>query len=245
MTLDKARDIVQDASYFGTMMVHTGLADGMVSGAVHTTAHTIRPAFEIIKTQPGSRSSRACSSWCWPTGCWSTATARSSPIRTPSSSPTSRSPRPRTAAAVRRRARGWRCCRYSTGESGSGADVEKVRAATELVRERGPSCWWRGRSSTTRPRTRRSAARSCRARAVAGRATVFIFPDLNTGNNTYKAVQRSAGRGRDRAGAAGAAQAGQRPVARRAGAGHRQHRRDHGDPGPAATRQPSVTAEPA
>ena len=82
---------------------------------------------------------------------------------------------------------------YSTGESGTGADVDKVREATELVRSATRSYWSRDRSSTTPPSSRRSRPPRCATRKVAGRATVLIFPDLNTGNNTYKAVQRSAG----------------------------------------------------
>ena len=120
---------------------------------------------------------------------------------------------------------------YSTGTSGTGADVDKVRAATELVRERQPDLLVEGPIQYDAAVEPTSAAAKMPDSKVAGRATVLIFPDLNTGNNTYKAVQRSAGADRDRPGAAGAEQAGQRPVPRRAGRGHRQHRRDHRDPG--------------
>ena len=122
---------------------------------------------------------------------------------------------------------------YSTGESGRGQRRgQGPRGHRAGPRARARTCPSRARSSTTRPWTPAVAATKLPGSAVAGRATVFIFPDLNTGNNTYKAVQRSRRRGRRRAGPAGAAQAGQRPVPRRAGAGHRQHRGDHGDPGP-------------
>ena len=192
VTLEQARDTVQDVSYFGTMMVALGLADGMVSGAVHTTAHTIRPAFEIIKTRPGvdvvssvflmALADRVlvygdCAIVPMPTSeqladiaISSAATAEQFGIE------------PRVAMLS-----------YSTGESGSGEDVEKVRRATELVRERAPELAVEG------PIQYDAAADAAVARTklpesdVAGRATVFIFPDLNTGNNTYKAVQRSAG----------------------------------------------------
>ncbi|MFK4760465.1 phosphate acetyltransferase [Microbacterium sp. ZW T5_45] len=192
ITLAQAADTVTDVSYFGTMMVHLGLADGMVSGAAHTTAHTIRPSFEIIKTKPGvnvvssvflmALADRVlvygdCAVIPDPTSeqladiaISSAATARQFGID------------PRVAMLS-----------YSTGESGSGADVDKVRAATALVHERAPELLVEG------PIQYDAAADAAVAKAklpgseVAGRATVFVFPDLNTGNNTYKAVQRSAG----------------------------------------------------
>lgn len=192
VTYAQAADTVTDVSYFGTLMVHLGLADGMVSGAAHTTAHTIRPAFEIIKTAPGvsvvssvflmALADRVlvygdCAVIPDPTSeqladiaVSSAATAEQFGIE------------PRVAMLS-----------YSTGESGTGADVEKVRAATALVRERAPELLVEG------PIQYDAAADAAVARAkmpgseVAGRATVFVFPDLNTGNNTYKAVQRSAG----------------------------------------------------
>ncbi|WP_406249268.1 phosphate acetyltransferase [Microbacterium sp. M] len=192
VTLAQAADTVTDVSYFGTMMVHLGLADGMVSGAAHTTAHTIRPSFEIIKTRPGvdvvssvflmALADRVlvygdCAVIPDPTSVQladiaisSAQTARQFGID------------PRVAMLS-----------YSTGESGSGADVDKVREATALVRERAPELLVEG------PIQYDAAADAAVAKAklpesdVAGRATVFVFPDLNTGNNTYKAVQRSAG----------------------------------------------------
>ncbi|MFF2272360.1 phosphate acetyltransferase [Agromyces sp. NPDC058136] len=192
VTLEQARERVQDVSYFGTMMVELGYADGMVSGAAHTTAHTIRPSFEIIKTKPGvevvssvflmALADRVlvygdCAIVPDPTAeqladiaISSAATAAQFGIE------------PRIAMLS-----------YSTGESGAGADVDKVRRATELVRERAPELAVEG------PIQYDAAADAAVARTklpdsdVAGRATVFVFPDLNTGNNTYKAVQRSAG----------------------------------------------------
>ncbi|MGO1306598.1 MAG: phosphate acetyltransferase [Microbacterium gubbeenense] len=192
MTYDKAADLVTDPSYFGTMMVHMGDADGMVSGAAHTTAHTIRPSFEIIKTRPDvsvvssvflmALADRVlvygdCAVIPDPTSeqladiaISSAETARRFGIE------------PRVAMLS-----------YSTGSSGTGADVEKVREATALARERSPELPLEG------PIQYDAAADAAVARAkmpdsaVAGKATVFIFPDLNTGNNTYKAVQRSAG----------------------------------------------------
>ncbi|KRB38793.1 phosphate acetyltransferase [Microbacterium sp. Root180] len=192
VTLAQAADTVTDVSYFGTMMVHLGLADGMVSGAAHTTAHTIRPAFEIIKTKPGvsvvssvflmALADRVlvygdCAVIPDPTSeqladiaVSSAATAAQFGID------------PRIAMLS-----------YSTGESGSGAEVEKVREATALVRERAPELLVEGPIQYDAAADAAVAAAKMPGSQVAGRATVFVFPDLNTGNNTYKAVQRSAG----------------------------------------------------
>ena len=192
MTVAQAADTVTDVSYFGTMMVHLGLADGMVSGAAHTTAHTIRPAFEIIKTKPGvsvvssvflmALADRVlvygdCAVIPDPTSeqladiaISSAATAAQFGIS------------PRVAMLS-----------YSTGESGSGADVEKVRDATAFVRTRAPELLVEGPIQYDAAADAAVAAAKMPGSQVAGRATVFVFPDLNTGNNTYKAVQRSAG----------------------------------------------------
>ncbi|MFC6714862.1 phosphate acetyltransferase [Branchiibius cervicis] len=192
VTLEQAADTVTDVSYFGTMMVHLGLADGMVSGAAHTTAHTIRPAFEIIKTRPGvsvvssvflmALADRVlvygdCAVIPDPTAgqladiaVSSAATARAFGID------------PRVAMLS-----------YSTGSSGSGADVDKVRTATDLVRAKAPDLPVDGPLQYDAATDAAVARTKLPESEVAGRATVFIFPDLNTGNNTYKAVQRSAG----------------------------------------------------
>ncbi|MEV1130096.1 phosphate acetyltransferase [Agromyces sp. NPDC049794] len=192
VTLEQARETVQDVSYFGTMMVALGLADGMVSGAMHTTAHTIRPAFEVIKTKPGvevvssvflmALADRVlvygdCAIVPDPTAeqladiaISSAATAAQFGIE------------PRIAMLS-----------YSTGESGTGADVDKVRRATELVRERAPELPVEGPIQYDAAADAAVARTKLPESTVAGRATVFIFPDLNTGNNTYKAVQRSSG----------------------------------------------------
>jgi phosphate acetyltransferase len=192
MTLERALDTVTDVSYFGTMMVHLGLADGMVSGAVHTTAHTIRPAFEIIKTKPGvgvvssvflmALSDRVlvygdCAVIPDPTDTQLADIAISS-----AATATQFGIEPRVAMLS-----------YSTGDSGSGADVEKVRAATALVHERAPELLVEGPLQYDAAADAVVAAAKLPGSPVAGRATVFIFPDLNTGNNTYKAVQRSSG----------------------------------------------------
>ncbi|MCU1598999.1 MAG: phosphate acetyltransferase [Glaciihabitans sp.] len=192
VTVGQASDTVTDGSYFGTMMVHLGLADGMVSGAKHTTANTIRPAFEIIKTRPGvavvssvflmALADRVlvygdCAVIPDPTSEQLADIAISS-----SETATQFGIDPRVAMLS-----------YSTGESGSGADVDKVRAATALVRSRRPDLLVEGPIQYDAAADATVAAAKMPGSQVAGRATVFIFPDLNTGNNTYKAVQRSAG----------------------------------------------------
>ncbi|CAL4859166.1 phosphate acetyltransferase [Microbacterium sp. MM2322] len=192
ITFRQAADTVTDVSYFGTLMVHLGLADGMVSGAAHTTAHTIRPAFEIIKTKPGvdvvssvflmALADRVlvygdCAVIPDPTAVQLADIAVSSAATADQFGIS-----PRVAMLS-----------YSTGESGSGADVEKVREATALVRERAPKLLVEGPIQYDAATDAAVAATKMPGSDVAGRATVFVFPDLNTGNNTYKAVQRSAG----------------------------------------------------
>jgi len=192
MTLDTARDRMREVSYFGTMMVRRGMAGGMVSGAVHTTANTIRPAFEFIKTRPGVEVVSSVFLMCLKTGvlvygdcavipnptaeqlaeiaCSSADTASQFGIE------------PRVAMLS-----------YSTGESGHGEDVERVRKATSLVRAKRPGLLIEGPVQYDAAIDPAVAATKLPGSKVAGRATVLIFPDLNTGNNTYKAVQRSAG----------------------------------------------------
>ena len=192
VTYAKAADTVTDVSYFGTMMVHLGLADGMVSGAAHTTAHTIRPAFEVIKTKPGvdvvssvflmALADRVlvygdCAVIPDPTAEQLADIAVSS-----EATATQFGIEPRVAMLS-----------YSTGQSGKGEDVEKVRTATELVRSRAPKLPVEGPIQYDAATDAAVAQAKMPGSAVAGRATVFVFPDLNTGNNTYKAVQRSAG----------------------------------------------------
>ncbi len=192
VTAEVAAERMSDVSYFGTMMVHLGLADGMVSGAAHTTAHTIRPSLEIIKTVPGvsvvssvffmALADRVlvygdCAVNPDPSAeqladiaISSAATAEQFGVE------------PRIAMLS-----------YSTGDSGSGAEVEKVRSATELVRAARPDLAVEGPIQYDAASDPGVGASKLPGSSVAGHATVFIFPDLNTGNNTYKAVQRSAG----------------------------------------------------
>ena len=192
VTLDQARDQVSDVSYFGTMMVHLGLADGMVSGAAHTTAHTIRPGFEIIKTKPGvnvvsSVFLMALEDRVLVYGdCAVIPDPDASQLADIAISSTETAVQfgidPRVAMLS-----------YSTGESGSGVDVEKVREATARVRSLRPDLLVEGPIQYDAAADAAVGASKMPGSEVAGRATVFIFPDLNTGNNTYKAVQRSAG----------------------------------------------------
>ena len=192
VTPESARQTMLDVSYFGTMLVHLGFADGMVSGAAHTTAHTIKPSFEIIKTSPGvsavssvflmALSDRVlvygdCAVIPEPTieqladiAISSAKTARAFDIE------------PQVAMLS-----------YSTGASGSGVEVDKVRAATKLARELAPELSIEGPIQYDAAVDAAVGEAKLPGSKVAGKATVFVFPDLNTGNNTYKAVQRTAG----------------------------------------------------
>lgn len=192
ITIEQASDTITDTSYFGTMMVHLGLADGMVSGAAHTTAHTIRPAFEIIKTTPGV--SVVSSVFLMALADRVLVYGDCAVIPDPTSEQLAdiaiSSARTAEQFGIEPRVA---MLSYSTGDSGAGADVEKVRTATELVRERAPQLAVAGPIQYDAAADAAVGAAKMPGSEVAGRATVFIFPDLNTGNNTYKAVQRSAG----------------------------------------------------
>ncbi|MFH2008293.1 MAG: phosphate acetyltransferase [bacterium] len=196
ITLENARDAISDVSYFGTMMVKEDHADGMVSGAAHTTAATIRPAFEIIKTRPGAKVVSSVFFMCLSDRVLVYGDCAINPNPNAeqlaeiaiSSARTARTfgVTPRVALLS-----------YSSGESGKGTEVEKVRRATELAREQAARDWpdllIEGPIQYDAAIDPGVAATKMPDSAVAGRATVLVFPDLNTGNNTYKAVQRSAG----------------------------------------------------
>src|SRR5690606_18001718 len=192
MTVDRAREIVVDVSYFGTLMVHLGLADGMVSGAQHTTAHTIKPAFEIIKTVEGVSIVSSVFFMCLEDRVLVYGDCAVNPDPTAEHLADIAISSAATAAQFGVSPR-VAMLSYSTGESGSGADVDKVRTATELVRERAPELVVEGPIQYDAAVDASVAATKMPDSEVAGRATVLVFPDLNTGNNTYKAVQRSAG----------------------------------------------------
>jgi phosphate acetyltransferase len=192
VTVEHAREIMCDVSYFGTMLVRNGLVDGMVSGAAHTTAHTVRPAFEIIRTAPGVSTVSSIFLMCLPDRVLAYGDCAIVPDPTPEQLADIAISSARTAAQFGIEPR-VAMLSYSTGESGSGADVDKVRIATQLVRSRAPQLLVEGPIQYDAAVDPSVAATKMRDSPVAGRATVLIFPDLNTGNNTYKAVQRSAG----------------------------------------------------
>jgi phosphate acetyltransferase len=192
VSLQMARDLMLDVSYFGTMMVFKGEADGMVSGAAHTTQHTIRPALQFVKTKPGFSTVSSVFFMCLPNRVSVFGDCAVNPNPTSeqlaeiaiSSADTSRmfGIDPKIAMLS-----------YSSGTSGEGEDVEKVRRATELVRERRPDLKVEGPIQYDAAVDPSVGKKKMPNSEVAGQASVLIFPDLNTGNNTYKAVQRETG----------------------------------------------------
>jgi phosphate acetyltransferase len=188
---DMAYDIMSDVSYFGTMMVQRGHADGMVSGSVHTTAHTIRPALEFVKTRPGISIVSSVFFMCLADQVLVYGDCAINPEPTAeqladiaiSSAETARAfgVEPRIAMLS-----------YSTGESGKGLEVDKMRTATKIAHEHRPDLKIEGPIQYDAAVDTDVAKVKLPKSEVAGHATVFIFPDLNAGNNAYKAVQRSA-----------------------------------------------------
>jgi phosphate acetyltransferase len=192
ITVEQAREIIHDVSYFGTMLVHNDMVDGMVSGATHTTAHTVRPAFEIIKTLPDVSTVSSIFLMCLSDRVLAYGDCAIVPDPTSEQLADIAISSARTAAQFGIDPR-VAMLSYSTGTSGTGADVDKVRTATELVRKRKPDLLVEGPIQYDAAVDPTVAKAKMPDSKVAGRATVLIFPDLNTGNNTYKAVQRSAG----------------------------------------------------
>ncbi len=192
VTLERARETIHDVSYFGTMLVHNDMVDGMVSGARHTTAHTIRPAFEIIRTAEGVATVSSIFLMCLADEVLAYGDCAIVPDPTSEQLADIAISSARTAAQFGIAPR-VAMLSYSTGTSGEGADVDKVRKATELVRSREPELLVEGPIQYDAAVEPSVAATKMPDSTVAGHATVLIFPDLNTGNNTYKAVQRSAG----------------------------------------------------
>jgi len=188
---EMARDAMTDVSYFGTMMVHQGHADGMVSGSIHTTAHTIRPAFEFIRTQPDCSIVSSVFFMCLRDRVLVYGDCAINPNPTAEQLADIAVSSAETAAKFGVEPR-VAMLSYSTGISGKGVDVDKVRKATELARERRPGLKIEGPIQYDAAIDASVARTKMPNSEVAGKATVFIFPDLNTGNNTYKAVQRSA-----------------------------------------------------
>jgi len=192
ITVEQAREIIHDVSYFGTMLVHNDMVDGMVSGATHTTAHTVRPAFEIIKTLLDVSTVSSIFLMCLSDRVLAYGDCAIVPDPTSEQLADIAISSARTAAQFGIDPR-VAMLSYSTGTSGTGADVDKVRTATELVRKRKPDLLVEGPIQYDAAVDPTVAKAKMPDSKVAGRATVLIFPDLNTGNNTYKAVQRSAG----------------------------------------------------
>ncbi|MEV0912336.1 phosphate acetyltransferase [Streptomyces hokutonensis] len=192
VTVELAYDVVADVNYFGTLMVQAGLADGMVSGAVHSTAATIRPAFEIIKTKPEAGIVSSVFFMCLADKVLVYGDCAVNPDPNAEQLADIAVQSAATAEQFGVAAR-IAMLSYSTGTSGSGADVDKVREATELVRLRRADLRIEGPIQYDAAVEPSVAATKMPESEVAGRASVLIFPDLNTGNNTYKAVQRSAG----------------------------------------------------
>ncbi|MDQ0907547.1 phosphate acetyltransferase [Streptomyces canus] len=192
VTVELAYDVVSDVNYFGTLMVQEGLADGMVSGSVHSTAATIRPAFEIIKTKPHADIVSSVFFMCLADKVlvYGDCAVNPDPDAVQLADIAIQSAATAEQFGVEPRIA---MLSYSTGTSGSGADVDKVREATELVRQRRPDLRIEGPIQYDAAVEPTVAQTKLPGSEVAGQASVLIFPDLNTGNNTYKAVQRSAG----------------------------------------------------
>ena len=192
VNLDTARDIMTDVSYFGTMMVHKGIVDGMVSGAVNTTQHTIRPALQFVKTKPGVSVVSSIFFMCMDSRVAIFGDCAINPDPTAEqlaeiaiSSADSASNfgiEPRIAMLS-----------YSSGSSGKGAQVDKVRMATEIVKKIRPDLKIEGPIQYDAAVDAGVAKSKLPNSQVAGKASVLVFPDLNTGNNTYKAIQRETG----------------------------------------------------
>jgi phosphate acetyltransferase len=191
LTPGQALASLEDTVVLGTMMLAVDEVDGLVSGAVHTTANTIRPALQLIKTAPGSSIVSSVFFMLMPDQVLvygdcavnpdPTAEELAEIAKQSADSARSLGIDPKVAMIS-----------YSTGSSGSGDDVEKVRAATELAKTRWPDLVIDGPMQYDAASVKEVAAQKAPGSAVAGQATVFVFPDLNTGNTTYKAVQRSA-----------------------------------------------------
>ncbi len=191
MTPERAEIELQDPIMVGTMMLAQDEADGLVSGAVHTTAHTIRPALQIIKTVPGCHLVSSIFFMCLPDQVlvFGDCAVNPNPTAPELADIAIQSADSATAFGIPARVA---MLSYSTGASGTGEDVEKVKEATRLAKERRPDLLIDGPlqyDAAVMPDVARLKAPGSK---VAGQATVLIFPDLNTGNVTYKAVQRSA-----------------------------------------------------
>lgn len=192
VNLEMATDMMTDVSYFGTMMVYKGHADGMVSGAVHTTQHTIRPALQFIKTRPGVSVVSSVFFMCLPerVAVFGDCAVNPNPTATELAEIAISSAESSIRFGIEPRIA---MLSYSSGRSGAGEDVERVREATNIVRERRPDLKIEGPIQYDAAVDPAVGQQKLPGSEVAGKASVLIFPDLNTGNNTYKAVQRETG----------------------------------------------------
>ena len=189
---EMAQDAMADVSYFGTMMVYKGHADGMVSGAAHTTAHTIIPALQFVKTRPGVSTVSSCFFMCLDdhVSVFGDCAVNVNPNADQLAEIAISSAESAKAFGIEPKVA---MLSYSSGSSGSGAEVDKVRAATEKAKALRPDLKIEGPiqyDAAVDPSVGKSKMPNS---DVAGQASVLIFPDLNTGNNTYKAVQRETG----------------------------------------------------
>jgi phosphate acetyltransferase len=192
ISLEMAKETMLDPSYFGTMMVYKQDADGMVSGSINTTAHTIRPAFEFVKTEEGVELVSSVFFMCLTDRVLVYGDCAVNPNPTAPELAQIAITSAKTAASFGIEPR-VAMLSYATGSSGTGADVDMVKEATRIAREMRPDLPIEGPLQYDAAIDVSVARTKLPDSSVAGRATVFIFPDLNTGNNTYKAVQRSAG----------------------------------------------------
>lgn len=192
VTLEEARETMKDVSYFGTMMVHKGLADGMVSGAAHTTAHTIKPSFQIIKTAPGTSVVSSIFLMVMQDRLWAFGDCAVNP------NPTAEQ-LGEIAAVSARTAQQFgidpkvAILSYSTGTSGSGPDVDRAVAAVEAARQADPELLVDGPLQFDAACDPGVGKKKAPDSPVAGQANVFIFPDLEAGNAGYKIAQRTGG----------------------------------------------------
>lgn len=192
MSETTAKDLVHDVSYFGTLMILNGLADGMVSGAVHTTMHTIKPALQLIKTKPGVSVVSSVFFMCLSdrVSVMGDCAVNPNPNAEQLSEIAISSAQSAEAFGIEAKVA---MLSYSSGSSGKGEEVEKVRKATELTKTKKPSLKIEGPIQYDAAVDMSVAKTKMPDSNVAGQASVLIFPDLNTGNNTYKAIQRETG----------------------------------------------------
>jgi phosphate acetyltransferase len=189
VNLAMAKDLMEDVSYYGTMMVYQGKADGMVSGAVHTTQHTIRPALQLIKTRPDASIVSSVFFMCLEdrVSVYGDCAINPNPTAAQLAEIAISSAATSVAFGIEPKIA---MLSYSSGSSGVGEDVERVREATAIVKSKRPDLKVEGPIQYDAAVDMNVGKTKMPDSEVAGQANVFIFPDLNTGNNTYKAVQR-------------------------------------------------------